>query len=145
MQLRTREAILSWANRPATPLGALWPRQEPLESSSFGFEVFENTHTFNNKALIECKTRPVESKTRTYHGRVGTERTAGRRGGVGQDWTPSEQSTQDLSIPKPGHTLGGTIRGGARRDGGAGRGRKELKVKHDQTSCYLRPPFPRTP
>ena len=28
-----------------------------------------------------------------------------------------------LSNPKPGHTLGGTIRGGARRDGGAGRGR----------------------
>ena len=33
---------------------------------------------------------PVESKTRTYLGRVGSGRTAGRRGGVGQDWVPTE-------------------------------------------------------
>ena len=32
----------------------------------------------------------VESKTRTYHGRVGSGRTAGWRGGVGQDWLPTE-------------------------------------------------------
>ena len=31
---------------------------------------------------------PVESKTRTYHGRVGAaQRTAGRRGGAGQSRT----------------------------------------------------------
>ena len=33
---------------------------------------------------------PVESKTRTYHGQVGSGRTAGWRGGVGQDWMPTE-------------------------------------------------------
>ena len=31
------------------------------------------------------KTQPVESETRTYQGRVGSGRTAGRRGGAGQD------------------------------------------------------------
>ena len=35
---------------------------------------------------------PVESKTRTNDRRVRSERTAGRRSGVGQDWTPTEQS-----------------------------------------------------
>ena len=29
----------------------------------------------------------AESKNRTYHGRFGSGRTAGWRGGVGQDWT----------------------------------------------------------
>ena len=33
---------------------------------------------------------PVESKTQTYHGRVGSGRTVGRRGVVGQDWKPTE-------------------------------------------------------
>ena len=33
---------------------------------------------------------PVESKTRTYHGRVASGRTAGWRGGVGQDCSPIE-------------------------------------------------------
>ena len=84
---------------------------------------------------------PVESKTRTYHGRVGSERPAERPVGVGQDWVPTEIFAQEtsppfpprhlrnvaltslhLSSPKPGHTPGGTVRGGARRDGGAGRG-----------------------
>ena len=42
---------------------------------------------------------PVGSKTRTYHGRVGTERMAGRRDGVGQDWAPAEQFDQETSVP----------------------------------------------
>ena len=33
-----------------------------------------------------------------------------------------------LSSPKPGHTPGGSVRGGARRDGGAGRGRAAQDV-----------------
>ena len=44
----------------------------------------------------------VESKTRTYHGRFGSRRTAGRRGGAGQDGTPTEQFAQKTSVP---HTL----------------------------------------
>ena len=41
----------------------------------------------------------VESKTRTYLGRVGSGRTAGRRGGVGQDWVPTEVFTQETRDP----------------------------------------------
>ena len=33
----------------------------------------------------------VEPKTRTYHGRIGSERPAERLGGVGQDWVPTER------------------------------------------------------
>ena len=33
---------------------------------------------------------PVESKFRTYHGQVGSGRTAGWRNGVEQDWVPTE-------------------------------------------------------
>ena len=43
---------------------------------------------------------PVESKTRTYHGRVGSGRTAGRRGGARQDGTPTEQFAQETSVPR---------------------------------------------
>ena len=41
---------------------------------------------------------PVESKTHTYHGHVGSRRTAGRRGGVGQDWMPTEQFSPEARI-----------------------------------------------
>ena len=34
-----------------------------------------------------------------------------------------KKSYVNLSNPKPGHTPGGTVRDGARLDGGAGRGR----------------------
>ena len=37
-------------------------------------------------------------KTRTYHGLVGSGRTAGWRGGVGQDWVPTEQFAQETSV-----------------------------------------------
>ena len=51
----------------------------------------------------EAQTReflPIESKTRTYHGRVGSGRTAGWRGGVGQDWVPTEMFAQETSLPR---------------------------------------------
>ena len=38
----------------------------------------------------ETHVKPVKSKTRTYHGRVASGRTAGWRGGVGQDRMPTE-------------------------------------------------------
>ena len=47
---------------------------------------------------IVCK--PVDSKTRTYHERVGSGRTAGRRGGARQDETPTEQFAQETSVPR---------------------------------------------
>ena len=46
----------------------------------------------------------VEYKTRIYHGRVGSGRTAGRPGGAGQYGTRTEQIAQGTSIP---HTLQG--------------------------------------
>ena len=41
----------------------------------------------------------VESEARTYHGRVGPGRKAGRRGGATQDGTPTEQYAQETSDP----------------------------------------------
>ena len=93
----------------------------------------------------------VESRTRTYHGRVGSGRTAGRRGGARQEGTPTEQYAQETSAPgthqgieetspqrlsrstnkhnpmylpnpKPGNTTGGSGRS-ARRSGQAGSGK----------------------
>ena len=44
---------------------------------------------------------PVESKTRTYHGLVGSgRRTAGRGGGAGQDRTPTERFAQETTVPR---------------------------------------------
>ena len=42
--------------------------------------------------------KPAESKTRTYHRRVGTERLAERPGEVGQDWVPTELFTQEEKV-----------------------------------------------
>ena len=45
----------------------------------------------------------VESKTRTYHGRVGSGRPAERLGGVGQDYVPIDQFAQeDKIVPSKG-------------------------------------------
>ena len=41
----------------------------------------------------------VEPKTRTYNGRVGSGRTEGRQGGVG-DGMPTEQFAQRTSVPR---------------------------------------------
>ena len=46
------------------------------------------------------RTLPVESTTRTYHGRVGSGRPAGQRGGAGQGGTPTEQFAQETSGPR---------------------------------------------
>ena len=43
--------------------------------------------------------RFVESKTRTYHGWVGSGRPAERPGGVGQDWVPTELFAQETKVP----------------------------------------------
>ena len=43
----------------------------------------------------------IESKTRTYHGRVGTgRRTAGWRGGDGQHRTPTGRPAQETTVPR---------------------------------------------
>ena len=51
-----------------------------------------------------CDLSPVESKALTYHGRVGSGRTAGRRGGAGYDGTPTEHFALGTSVPRT--TLG---------------------------------------
>ena len=42
--------------------------------------------------------RLVEPKTRTYHGRVGSERPTERPGGVGQDWVPTKLFAQETKV-----------------------------------------------
>ena len=42
--------------------------------------------------------KPVESKTRTYHGQVGSGRPAERPGGVGQDGVPTELFAQETKV-----------------------------------------------
>ena len=54
--------------------------------------------------LFDCS-KPVESKTRTYHGWVGSGRTAGRRGGAGQDRTPTEQFAKETSDSRTLHGI----------------------------------------
>ena len=48
---------------------------------------------------------PVNSKTQTYHGRVGSGRTARWRGGIGQDWLPTELFAQETSLPRTLHSI----------------------------------------
>ena len=43
---------------------------------------------------------PLEFKTRTYHGRVGSRRTAGQRRGTWQGGTPTEQFAQKRSVTR---------------------------------------------
>ena len=43
---------------------------------------------------------PVEAKTRTYHGLARFGAHGGARGGVGQDWTRTEQFVQETSVPR---------------------------------------------
>ena len=50
----------------------------------------------------------IESKTRTYHGQVETECTVGRRGGVGQNWTPTEQAAQETGVARTLQGIEGT-------------------------------------
>ena len=49
---------------------------------------------------VQLQYNPVESKTRTCNGRVGSGRTVGRRGGVRQDWTPTEHFAQETNVPR---------------------------------------------
>ena len=48
--------------------------------------------------VLNVSSEPVESKTRTYHGRVASERPAERPGGVGQDWVPTESFAQETKV-----------------------------------------------
>ena len=47
-----------------------------------------------------CLLASVESKTRAYHGRVESGRAAGRRGGFGEDWVPTELFSQETRVPR---------------------------------------------
>ena len=54
----------------------------------------------SHQVIRPLEETPVEPKTRTHHGRVGSGRTAGWRGGAGQDGTPTEQYAQGTSVPR---------------------------------------------
>ena len=51
---------------------------------------------------------PVESKTRTYHRRARSGRTAGWQGGVKQDWMPTELFAKQTSFPRTFQTIENT-------------------------------------
>ena len=53
-----------------------------------------------HKLNIRMPNKPVESKTRTYHGRVGSGRPAERPGGVGQDWVPTELFAKETKVQR---------------------------------------------
>ena len=57
-------------------------------------------HQGNENNCLERFFGFIESKTRTYLLRVGTKRTAGWRGGVRQDWMPTEMFAQETSLPR---------------------------------------------
>ena len=61
--------------------------------------IKSNVNHIPGHALHENVHRPFESKTRTYHGRVRSGRPAGRPGGVGQDWVPTEVFAQETQVP----------------------------------------------
>ena len=81
---------------PARPFRRA-PRPDPLVACpGFRFDRSDVRHKANRFSYFTL----VESKTRTYHGRVGSRRTAAWRGEVGQNWTPTEQSAQETSLPR---------------------------------------------
>ena len=54
----------------------------------------------NRGSIVRCVIPSVESQTRTYHERIGSGRTAGRRGEAGQDGTPTEQFALETTVPR---------------------------------------------
>ena len=120
-----------------------------------------------HKLFLKYISKHVGSKSRTYHGQVGSGPTAGRRGRVGQDWTPTKQFAQETSVPrtlqasktrrsnvspeartseilcnlsnpKPGHTTGGSGRGARRTaEQGVGLGANRIDRPGDKGPSYL--------
>ena len=91
------------AIRPEQNLTVPIPRGR--KTAVLDYPAGEQSHT------TLCK--PVESKTRTYNGRVESGRTAGRRGGVGQNSSPRRQAalvpskatkTRRLNVPPEART-----------------------------------------
>ena len=75
----------------------------PIKLSSTGYRVLRSPDMLCMKRFtgLQLET-PVESKTRTYHGRVGTgRRTAGRRGGAGPGRTGRRQIGSPRIQPSP--------------------------------------------
>ena len=93
------------ASSPARPRHAT-PPYAPFRHAGgmSGFwvrQVFFQKHEQSNsylKLLESKKQKPVESETRTYHGRVGSGRPAERPGGVGQDCVPTELFAQKKKV-----------------------------------------------
>ena len=76
------------------------PSQKPSTNLFFALETslprsFQSIADTSPERLARARTseilrQPVESKTRTHDERVGPGRTVGWRGGVGQEWAPTE-------------------------------------------------------
>ena len=71
-------------------------RKKKCISAEYSKVLKEVTHSTAAYSIFS----DVESETRTYHGRVGSGRKAGWRGGVGQDWMPTKLSAQGASLPR---------------------------------------------
>ena len=103
---RARGTVGFWATRPvgilfcpAQPRPAAPPCAVPARTARGMFGFCSRQVNIDTPALMD-KYVPVESNTRTYHGRVESGRTAGRRGGAGQNGTPTEHFAQLTSVPR---------------------------------------------
>ena len=84
---------------PKRESAALYPPQPKSIVSCFRFNSAPAELFFVRFLTPAGRIQPVESKTRTYHGRFGSGRPAGRPGGVGQDWVPTELFAQETQVP----------------------------------------------
>ena len=70
-----------------------------------GFLIVQKNNSMSfDKVVLDVpgiKGKPVESKTRTYHGWVGSGRPAGRPGRVGQDWVPTDRPGKTSPLYPP--------------------------------------------
>ena len=57
-------------------------------------------HVMHVLMIVVPEKPPIDPKTRTYYGQVGSARPADRPGGVGQDWVPTALFAQETKVPR---------------------------------------------
>ena len=74
------------------------PRRSKIEEGGF----FDIRLRRSKMAILRSSASGLSNPkpNHTYHGRFGTERTAEWRGGVGQDWVPTELFDHETSLPR---------------------------------------------
>ena len=72
------------------------PKKQCLNEHALFRRDEPNLHRDNTKFNIETKL--TESKTRTYHGQVGSGRPADWPGGVGKDWVQKKLFAQEAQV-----------------------------------------------